>query len=114
MVGTCGPPWSWPTGPSLRAGETSMTGDPEQGERAPPRPRLPPPPRVLITPAKEAPMPLLVVGTRNPKKRLELLEILGEPGIELRDLSSYPAAPDVVEDGATFEDNARKKATELA
>src|SRR5262245_57604864 len=59
-------------------------------------------------------MPLLVVGTRNAKKRLELLEILAGSGIELRDLSSYPAAPEVEEDGATFEDNARKKATELA
>lgn len=59
-------------------------------------------------------MPLLVVGTRNPKKRLELLETLGDTGVELRDLSSYPGAPEVVEDGATFEANARKKATELA
>lgn len=59
-------------------------------------------------------MPLLVVGTRNPKKRLELLEILAGAGVELRDLTSYPDAPEVVEDGVTFEDNARKKASELA
>jgi len=59
-------------------------------------------------------MPLLVVGTRNPKKRLELLEILGDAGVELRDLTSYPDAPEVVEDGETFLDNARKKAVELA
>src|SRR2546430_17593947 len=59
-------------------------------------------------------MPLLVVGTRNPKKRLELLEILGGTGIELRDLTAYPDAPEVVEDGQTFADNARKKAVELA
>jgi XTP/dITP diphosphohydrolase len=59
-------------------------------------------------------MSLLVVGTRNPKKRLELLEILGAAGIELRDLTAYPDAPEVVEDGATFEENARKKAVELA
>src|SRR5262249_51864252 len=58
--------------------------------------------------------PLLVVGTRNPKKRLELLEILGDAGVELRDLTAYPDAPEVVEDGATFEDNARKKAVELS
>jgi XTP/dITP diphosphohydrolase len=57
---------------------------------------------------------LLVVGTRNPKKRLELLEILGSAGIDLRDLTAWPEAPDVVEDGATFEANARKKASELA
>jgi XTP/dITP diphosphohydrolase len=59
-------------------------------------------------------MPRLVVGTRNSKKREEILEILGEAGLEIVDLSEYPAAPEVEEDGATFEDNARKKATELA
>jgi XTP/dITP diphosphohydrolase len=58
--------------------------------------------------------PVLVVGTRNPKKREEILEILGDLGLELRDLTAYPDAPDVVEDGATFEANARKKAAELA
>ncbi len=51
-------------------------------------------------------MAVLVVGTRNPKKRVELLEILADLGIELRDLTSYPQAPEVEEDGATFEDNA--------
>jgi len=57
---------------------------------------------------------VLVVGTRNPKKRQELLEILGDSGLELRDLTSFPDAPEVVEDGDTFEANARKKAVELA
>ncbi len=57
---------------------------------------------------------VLVVGTRNPKKREELLEILGDSGPELRDLGAYPGAPEVVEDGDTFEANARKKAVELA
>lgn len=56
----------------------------------------------------------LVVGTRNPKKRIELLEILGDLPIELRDLTAYPDAPEVEEDGDTFEANARKKATVLA
>ena len=58
--------------------------------------------------------PVLVVGTRNPKKREEILEILGDLGLELRDLTAYPNAPEVVEDGTTFEANARKKAIELA
>jgi XTP/dITP diphosphohydrolase len=58
--------------------------------------------------------PVLVVGTRNPKKREELLEILGDLGLELRDLTRYPDAPEVVEDGRTFEENGRKKASELA
>jgi XTP/dITP diphosphohydrolase len=58
--------------------------------------------------------PVLVVGTRNRKKLGEIVEILGDLGLDLRDLSGWPDAPEVVEDGATFEANARKKATELA
>ncbi|HWG46113.1 MAG TPA: RdgB/HAM1 family non-canonical purine NTP pyrophosphatase [Gemmataceae bacterium] len=59
-------------------------------------------------------MALLVVGSRNRKKRDEIVEILGDLGLDLRDLTSWPDAPEVVEDGATFVDNARKKAVELA
>ncbi len=57
---------------------------------------------------------VLVVGTRNRKKLEEIREILGDLPVELRDLTSYPQAPEVVEDGTTFEANARKKATEVA
>src|SRR5262249_29835896 len=46
--------------------------------------------------------------------REELLDILADLALELRDLTAFPAAPEVVEDGQTFADNARKKATELA
>jgi XTP/dITP diphosphohydrolase len=60
-------------------------------------------------------MPIhLVVGTRNPKKREEILEILRGLDVRLTDLTHYPDAPEVVEDGDTFAANARKKATELA
>jgi XTP/dITP diphosphohydrolase len=59
-------------------------------------------------------MPLLIVGTRNRKKLGEIMEILGDMGIGLADLSGWPDAPEVEEDGATFEANARKKATVLA
>jgi XTP/dITP diphosphohydrolase len=58
--------------------------------------------------------PVLVLGTLNVKKRQEIEEILGDLGIELHDLGRWPDAPQVVEDGATFAENARKKATELA
>ncbi len=58
--------------------------------------------------------PVLVLGTRNAKKRQELVEILGDLPLQLQDLTAYPDAPEVVEDGATFEANARKKASELA
>ncbi len=57
---------------------------------------------------------LLVVGSRNLKKREEIVEILGDLGLDLHDLTGWPNAPEVVEDGATFVDNARKKAVELA
>ena len=56
----------------------------------------------------------LVLATRNAKKKREILEILGDLPIELQDLSAYPAAPEVVEDGTTFAANARKKAAETA
>lgn len=56
----------------------------------------------------------LVVATRNRKKKQEILEILGDLPVELQDLSAYPQAPEVVEDGTTFEANARKKAVETA
>jgi XTP/dITP diphosphohydrolase len=58
--------------------------------------------------------PILVLGTRNAKKRKEIEEILGDLTITLHDLSAYPNAPEVEEDGATFEANARKKASETA
>jgi XTP/dITP diphosphohydrolase len=59
----------------------------------------------------------IVLGTRNRKKLEEILQILGDlqpSGIQFTDLTHYPDAPEVEEDGATFEENARKKATELA
>jgi XTP/dITP diphosphohydrolase len=59
-------------------------------------------------------MPRLVLGTRNSKKLRELVELLGDLGIELADLSAYPDAPDVEETGTTFEENARLKAATLA
>jgi XTP/dITP diphosphohydrolase len=63
---------------------------------------------------EEAVKPILVLGTRNPKKRLEIQEILGDLPIDLCDLTRWPNAPEVDEDGDTFEANARKKAAELA
>ena len=57
----------------------------------------------------------LVLATRNQGKVREIGEILkGENDIELLSLRNYPGAPDVVEDGNTYEDNAIKKAAVLA
>jgi XTP/dITP diphosphohydrolase len=58
--------------------------------------------------------PILVLGTRNAKKRKEIEDILAGLDLLLQDLSQHPTAPEVVEDGDTFEANARKKASETA
>lgn len=57
---------------------------------------------------------ILVLGTRNLKKRGELEDLLHLPGLIVRTVVDYPDAPDVEEDGLTFMANAEKKATELA
>src|SRR4051812_12688750 len=57
---------------------------------------------------------VLVLGTRNHKKREEILEILGELPLTFADLTQWPNLPEVIEDGTTFEANARKKASETA
>jgi XTP/dITP diphosphohydrolase len=60
-------------------------------------------------------MPLvLVLGTRNLKKCQEMYSILDDLRIEIVDLRRFPDAPEVEERGATFEENARTKASELA
>ncbi|GIW83043.1 MAG: non-canonical purine NTP pyrophosphatase [Gemmatales bacterium] len=53
-----------------------------------------------------------VLGTRNRKKREEIESILSE--FAFADLNDWPEAPEVDEDGKTFEENASKKASELA
>jgi len=56
----------------------------------------------------------IVLGTRNRKKGLELAELLGPAGAEVATLADFPQAIDVVEDGRTFAENARLKATQQA
>ncbi len=56
---------------------------------------------------------ILVMATRNTGKATEIQNMLGA-GIQLMTLADYPHIPDVVEDGATFEANAVKKAVEIA
>jgi XTP/dITP diphosphohydrolase len=58
--------------------------------------------------------PRLLLGTRNRKKREEIVDILGDLGLEFGDLSERPDVPDVEETGTTFEANARLKATAYA
>ena len=54
----------------------------------------------------------IVVASANPKKAAELAELLSSLPVEV--VPRPPDVPDVVEDGDTFEDNARLKAVALA
>lgn len=62
-------------------------------------------------------MTKLVLATRNVHKVAELRRILGEAGltgIELVGVQAFPGVEDVVENGVTFAENARLKATAVA
>ncbi len=54
----------------------------------------------------------ILIATTNRGKAGELVEMLGGAGVgvEWLSLNDFPDVPEVVEDGATFEQNARKKA----
>ncbi|MDR2117087.1 MAG: non-canonical purine NTP pyrophosphatase [Planctomycetaceae bacterium] len=56
----------------------------------------------------------IVLGTNNKKKGAELTELLAPFNIEVRILADFENKIDVVEDGTTFLENARKKASEQA
>ncbi|MBA4065800.1 MAG: non-canonical purine NTP pyrophosphatase, RdgB/HAM1 family [Isosphaera sp.] len=56
----------------------------------------------------------LVLGSRNKKKLAEMLDLLGDLGLDLTDLTPYPHAPEVEETADTFVGNATLKATQLA
>ncbi|MCF0234453.1 MAG: RdgB/HAM1 family non-canonical purine NTP pyrophosphatase [Thermoguttaceae bacterium] len=60
------------------------------------------------------PVPYLIFGTGNRRKGIEASEIVAATGVVLKTLADYPNAIDVVEDGATFLENARKKAVQQA
>ncbi len=56
----------------------------------------------------------LLIATRNLNKLAEIRQILNWPEVELLTIRDLPDLPDVEEDGTTFEENALKKAGELA
>ena len=56
----------------------------------------------------------LLIASNNPAKRQELQALLCDLPVDLCTPADLPGAPDVVEDGRTFEENAAKKARELA
>ncbi len=56
----------------------------------------------------------IVLATRNQKKTEEIRRILAGTGVLLQNLTDFPACPDVEEDGVTFQENAAKKALQVA
>ncbi|SFJ11315.1 XTP/dITP diphosphohydrolase [Paenibacillus sp. UNC496MF] len=56
----------------------------------------------------------VVVATKNAGKVREFAHAFGKLGMNVVSMFDYPGLPDVVEDGATFAENARKKAREVA
>ena len=59
-------------------------------------------------------MKRLVIGSKNPKKRREILEILGGLPFEVIDLTQCKPVALVIEDKESFEENAAKKASQVA
>ncbi|MCH2115591.1 MAG: RdgB/HAM1 family non-canonical purine NTP pyrophosphatase [Pirellulales bacterium] len=57
---------------------------------------------------------LLVIGTTNLAKGRELTELLAPHGFLVKTLQEFSTSIEVVEDGATFADNARRKASQQA
>jgi len=55
--------------------------------------------------------PILVLATRNQGKVRELAEMLKDHPVEIKSLADFGPIPEVEEDGASFDDNAYKKAS---
>jgi XTP/dITP diphosphohydrolase len=56
----------------------------------------------------------IVVATRNPGKLREIEALLSPFPLKILSLENFPGIPEVLEDGATFAENAAKKATTVA
>lgn len=56
----------------------------------------------------------VLIATRNQGKIKEIRDLVRELPVEFRSLADVDSAPDVIEDGETFEANALKKAREVA
>lgn len=61
-----------------------------------------------------APVPTIVLGSRNQKKLKEIADLLSPYAIPVRSVGDFPGVEDVVEDGDSFAANAEKKARETA
>jgi len=54
---------------------------------------------------------ILVIATRNKGKTSEILDLLNDFPIDIKNLADFGTIPEVIEDGKTFEENAYKKAS---
>lgn len=60
-------------------------------------------------------MPIdLVVATRNKNKLAEIRDLLADLDFNVLSIADFPGIPEIVEDGNTFEENAEKKAVQVA
>lgn len=57
------------------------------------------------------PRQTIVLATRNAGKTSEIQDLLQSFSIQIKNLNDFGPIPDIVEDGATFDDNAYKKAS---
>lgn len=56
----------------------------------------------------------LIVATQNQGKMREIRGLLADQPVSLLSLADFPEAPDIVEDGESFAENAMKKAAEIS
>ena len=59
-------------------------------------------------------MKQIILATGNKHKVIEIKDILKDLPVEIKPMTDFEKYPDVVEDGQTLQDNAIKKATEVA
>ena len=67
----------------------------------------------MTTPNRFEPF-TIVLATHNQHKVKEIMAIFSDVPINFVTLDNFPGAPEVVEDGKTLEENAQKKAYEIA
>jgi XTP/dITP diphosphohydrolase len=64
----------------------------------------------LFIPEEKYMIPVIVLATRNQGKVREFQQLLKDFPVEIKNLNDFGPIPEVEEDGATFDDNAYKKA----
>lgn len=57
------------------------------------------------------PKMILVIATRNRGKTIEIIDLLKDFPITIKNIDDFGPIPEVIEDGTTFEENAYKKAS---